>query len=477
MGCSTSRHGLEVIQDVPEEALQGQVFIMVNESSGGNAAKALLDLKTSHFDFDNLKGEPCRAYFFNVKSREDRERGLGILGDQVSAERPNLRVVVAGGDGSVKWVLSELIRFGLAQIPIGVIPFGTGNDFSRATGFGGAPPSPLIGHHKSALIARLRMMLDASTISLDVWKIRIHKGAGGKFMIAQGGQIVETQPDDDVMEQEMINYFSMGSDARIVFEFEQLRTASQLGNKLVYVQRGANQIVHSPPRLRKMVRSMHGDTEENVKFRKADRILAFLNIPSYSAGANIWGKPSPSNRGHFLPQYVGDGKLEACTIRGTPNVAMVIGTGAKIGIKRTAQCSSYEMEFVPDSEIYIQIDGEPVLAKNPSRVTIELGYKVNVLRASGALAIASSIMTSPSSAAVQAGGSHIRTLVPGQPDAIHTEFVTSDFDEDHDHDESDGSDNENDENNEHIAMNRKTSPGSKNSIHKRSSRAQPDPEP
>jgi len=53
--------------------------------------------------------------------------------------KKNLRVVVGGGDGTVLWVVNEMIKTGidLNSVPIGIIPFGTGNDFSRVLGWGG----------------------------------------------------------------------------------------------------------------------------------------------------------------------------------------------------------------------------------------------------------------------------------------------------------------------------------------------------
>lgn len=37
------------------------------------------------------------------------------------------------------WVIEEMIKaeIDVAKCPIGIIPFGTGNDFSRVTGWGG----------------------------------------------------------------------------------------------------------------------------------------------------------------------------------------------------------------------------------------------------------------------------------------------------------------------------------------------------
>jgi diacylglycerol kinase (ATP) len=49
--------------------------------------------------------------------------------------------VVAGGDGSLHLVVNQLRRLGrLDQVTVGLLPFGTGNDFARAAG---VPLDPL----------------------------------------------------------------------------------------------------------------------------------------------------------------------------------------------------------------------------------------------------------------------------------------------------------------------------------------------
>ena len=51
------------------------------------------------------------------------------------------RVIVCGGDGTIPWVLSEILNMGmnLMNIVFGILPIGTGNDFRRSLGWGTEP--------------------------------------------------------------------------------------------------------------------------------------------------------------------------------------------------------------------------------------------------------------------------------------------------------------------------------------------------
>lgn len=57
----------------------------------------------------------------------------------MESETKPVKVIVCGGDGTVLWVVEEIVKakIDLENIIIGIIPIGTGNDFSRATGWGG----------------------------------------------------------------------------------------------------------------------------------------------------------------------------------------------------------------------------------------------------------------------------------------------------------------------------------------------------
>lgn len=81
-------------------------------------------------------------------------------------------VMVAGGDGSVTWILQQLAKEGLAQdIPVGVLPLGTGNDLAR-----------VLGWYKATNYE----LTDNGLESTRKWmhQVRTAPGAGGPWLLA-----------------------------------------------------------------------------------------------------------------------------------------------------------------------------------------------------------------------------------------------------------------------------------------------------
>jgi diacylglycerol kinase (ATP) len=69
--------------------------------------------------------------------RKNRDKGFSRLKVLTDQGKKTISVI-CGGDGTVMWVVSELIKHKIQfkDSPLAVIPLGTGNDFSRCLGWG-----------------------------------------------------------------------------------------------------------------------------------------------------------------------------------------------------------------------------------------------------------------------------------------------------------------------------------------------------
>lgn len=76
-------------------------------------------------------------HLFNMRDQQQRTTGFQQLAARLATHAPAI-LVICGGDGTVMWVVTEMSNFNIdhAQVPIAIIPLGTGNDFARVLGWG-----------------------------------------------------------------------------------------------------------------------------------------------------------------------------------------------------------------------------------------------------------------------------------------------------------------------------------------------------
>uniref|UniRef100_A0A453RW64 diacylglycerol kinase (ATP) n=1 Tax=Aegilops tauschii subsp. strangulata TaxID=200361 RepID=A0A453RW64_AEGTS len=204
-----------------------------------------------------------------VKPSAFVEYGLGCLeqladsGDHSARSvRNNLRVMVAGGDGTVGWVLGclgELYVQNRGPVPpVAVIPLGTGNDLSRSFGWGASFPFSW----KAAAKRSLYKAILGTVSCLDSWHIVVSMPEEGEeqeldlpHSLRHLGEC--TFYDDGTAEGELsetvccfdgvfYNYFSIGMDAQVAYGFHQLRdekpflASGPLSNKDTLASKGGS---------------------------------------------------------------------------------------------------------------------------------------------------------------------------------------------------------------------------------------------
>ena len=149
--------------------------VLINPKSGGNVGAELLS--KFHGILDETKvynlqdGGPKKAL-------EDH-----CLNDQeIESRRGNedFRMIVCGGDGSIGWALSvmDMMNIPLERRPaIGIIPLGTGNDLSRALGWGGKyinkPLKTVLDEMEHATVQRMDRWSIEAIVNTSIKQIKL----------------------------------------------------------------------------------------------------------------------------------------------------------------------------------------------------------------------------------------------------------------------------------------------------------------
>jgi len=432
------------------------LFLFVNPTSGGNLASAYTKLKKAEKDNDSIPIELANfgvvsLHIFDIRDGKPGDKpGFHMLKARIEELRahgktPVVRIKVCGGDGTVMWVFTEVLAHGINtdDIAVGVVPFGTGNDFSRSFGWGPAPPKTLIGKDRGALKAHMSKWLTAQPVEFDLWTIQIDTAEGGGFLfvdkkkmksLTEGNMIQHniTQSGGKMfMTKFMCNYFSIGYDGRVGLGFDKGRTKSAFLNLAVYgIEGGKKMCCSRPPRARSVMQTLENidangnstvvattqnpaDTDEPC-FNGNPIDFIFLNTCNYAKGCDPWSKASAgaatsSGRNQLSrderrkleadKQVMGDGRLAVVTYTSYISYAMDVGAG-QVGChgqvnsaKRLCQTTvggESVITFKPKSElikntgngrVYMQIDGEFFVVDLPETVTIKHLKKVKVLLA------------------------------------------------------------------------------------------------
>lgn len=181
-------------------------------------------------EFKSNNGHEFSIIIFNIMDEEDRKKGENFIKKYLKDFPQNkIKILLAGGDGTVMGVIEKLIQNGipLEKCIFAPVPLGTGNDLSSSLGFG----NECILNNIENLKNILKKYLICSSTKIDIWEIIILFDEE-KGNIYEGNNLNKNKVLE--FKKPFINYFSLGFDARLGFIFEQKRTSNRFCNKFIY---------------------------------------------------------------------------------------------------------------------------------------------------------------------------------------------------------------------------------------------------
>ncbi|KAI3804087.1 hypothetical protein L1987_32257 [Smallanthus sonchifolius] len=374
--------------EVVSEAPKCPTIVFINSKSGGQLGDQLLvtyrSLLNQNQVFDLGEEAPdhvLRRLYLNLEN-------LKLNGDELAAKiEKQLRVIVAGGDGTAGWLLGVVSDLKLSHPPpIATVPLGTGNNLPFAFGWGKKNP----GTDHGSVLKFLEQVLEGKEMEIDSWHILMTMKSAPKdgscdpihtlelpHSLHAFNRVSDTDEHNVLFRGGFWNYFSMGMDAQVSYAFHCERKLhpekfkNQLNNQRTYAKIGCTQgwfaaplLHHSSKNIARLmtvkIMERHGGWKE-LKIHDSIRSILCLNLPSFSGGLNPWGTPnSKKTRDRTLtPPFVDDGLLEIVGFRDAWHGLLLLapkGHGTRL-----AQTHRVKFEFHKGAAdcTYMRMDGEP----------------------------------------------------------------------------------------------------------------------
>lgn len=322
------------------------LIVVANKKSGNNDGAEILSI------FRRLLN-PAQVVDLSERDPVAALEWCRLLGNVPST------VLVAGGDGTIAWLLNAIHKLGLKPVPsVAIIPLGTGNDLSRVLGWGKQHDS---NADPASILQRIQI---AEEVKLDRWNVTIKPYSG--FRGSNQSLL-------------MYNYISVGVDAQVTLNFHRTRESrfylfsNRLFNKLLYLCFGTQQVVE------RECKDLEKSLEVYLDGKKVDlpsiESVVILNIPSWGAGVNVWSMGLEAENEEFAEQSINDGKLEVVALYSSFHMAQL-----QVGLSRPhrlGQASTVKVKLLRSCAM--QVDGEPWY-QHPCEFTISYCNKASMLK-------------------------------------------------------------------------------------------------
>ncbi|KAJ2707149.1 hypothetical protein FB645_000975 [Coemansia sp. IMI 203386] len=150
-----------------------------------------------------------------------------------------LHVWSAGGDGTVSSTLQAMMDYGIdvGRVYFSCVPFGTGNDFADALGWGRSVPGDAVGESMKHLTKIITERLDGYTSKLDIYEITFTTYDDGHIKHVEKDMF--NKPGMKRYQCLMIDYFSLGVQGFVGSSFELHRPGKRALNILMYTAAAA----------------------------------------------------------------------------------------------------------------------------------------------------------------------------------------------------------------------------------------------
>lgn len=445
--CSSATKGAIKEFYIPKHILKGDgeverisytpqcpVLVFINSKSGGQLGGELLlsyrKLLNQEQVFDLGSTDPGKVLhklYGNLEKLKSR-------GDALAVEvQKRLRLIVAGGDGTASWLLGVVSDLKLVHPPpIATVPLGTGNNLPFSFGWGKRNPNT----DCEAVKVFLENVKQATEMKIDSWHIvmRMKNPKEGScdpvppLELPHSLHAFHRVSSSDKLNKSgyctyrggFWNYFSMGMDAQVSYEFHSERKAdpekfkNQLANQTAYAKLVGKQGWFRPSLLQPTSRNISQLAKvlvmrkpgywEELQISSSIRSVICLNIPSFSGGFNPWGTPSKWKRQNRMltAPFVDDGLIEIVGFRDAWHGLLLLapkGHGTRLAQARGVR---FEFRKGATDHTYMRIDGEPwkqPLPLDDDKVVVEISHlgQVNMLATRCCISKSVYDPTSPSS--------------------------------------------------------------------------------